>query len=79
MQLCVQTLFGLAHLHGNILREGWKNILDCIYKLFRARLLPEVMVQVCLSILPASLTLPSIAVELGRRFPPSRGKGLIVA
>lgn len=36
----------LAHRHGNLLREGWKNILDCLLCLYRARLLPESMVTV---------------------------------
>ena len=45
-QLAARTVFGLAHRHGDILREGWKNILDCMLQLYRARLLPKSMVEV---------------------------------
>ena len=45
-QLAAKTVFGLAHRHGDILREGWKNILDCLMQLYRAKLLPDVLVQV---------------------------------
>ena len=41
-QLAARTVFALAHRHGDILREGWKNILDCMLQLYRAKLLPEV-------------------------------------
>ena len=44
--LSLETLLSLAHHHGNLLREGWKNILDCLLALFGARLLPEGMVTV---------------------------------
>ena len=40
-QLATKTVFSLAHKHGDILRDGWKNIVECIVQLFRARLLPE--------------------------------------
>ena len=46
-KLAARTVFGLAHRHGDILREGWKNILDCMVQLYRARLLPDVLIQVC--------------------------------
>ncbi|XP_077999496.1 Golgi-specific brefeldin A-resistance guanine nucleotide exchange factor 1-like [Glandiceps talaboti] len=45
-QLAAKTVFALAHRHGDILREGWKNILDCMLQLYRAKLLPKVMVEV---------------------------------
>ncbi|KAL3876500.1 hypothetical protein ACJMK2_034342, partial [Sinanodonta woodiana] len=44
-QLAARTVFGLAHRHCNILREGWKNILDCMLQLYRAKLLPKPMVE----------------------------------
>ncbi|OQV24456.1 Golgi-specific brefeldin A-resistance guanine nucleotide exchange factor 1 [Hypsibius exemplaris] len=44
-QLATKTVFSLAHRHGDILREGWKNIVECIVQLFRARLLPEDFTQ----------------------------------
>ncbi|XP_057703518.1 Golgi-specific brefeldin A-resistance guanine nucleotide exchange factor 1 isoform X3 [Corythoichthys intestinalis] len=45
-QTAAKTVFDLAHQHGNILREGWKNILDSMLQLFRAELLPKAMVEV---------------------------------
>ncbi|ELU03437.1 hypothetical protein CAPTEDRAFT_227129 [Capitella teleta] len=45
-QLSARTVFNLAQSHGHILREGWKNILDCMLQLYRAKLLPEVLVKV---------------------------------
>ncbi|XP_052766160.1 Golgi-specific brefeldin A-resistance guanine nucleotide exchange factor 1-like isoform X2 [Mya arenaria] len=45
-QLSARTVFTLAHRHGDILREGWKNILDCMLQLYRAKLLPKCMVEV---------------------------------
>ncbi|PVD38476.1 hypothetical protein C0Q70_01091 [Pomacea canaliculata] len=45
-QLAGRTVFGLAHRHGDILREGWKNILDCMLQLFRAKLLPTSLIEV---------------------------------
>ena len=45
-QLSARTMFALAHRHGDILREGWKNIMDCMLQLFKAKLLPKSMVEV---------------------------------
>jgi brefeldin A-resistance guanine nucleotide exchange factor 1 len=45
-QLAARTVFSLAQSHGHILREGWKNILDCMLQLYRAKLLPEILVKV---------------------------------
>ncbi|KAH3746618.1 hypothetical protein DPMN_181027 [Dreissena polymorpha] len=45
-QLAARTVFTLAHRHGDILREGWKNILDCMLQLYRAKLLPKSMIEV---------------------------------
>ena len=46
VRISVQTMFSLAHHHGNMLREGWKKLLDCLLTLFTAKLLPECMVEV---------------------------------
>ena len=43
---CLLTTFSLAHQHGNNLREGWKNILDSLLTLYKAKLLPDELVQV---------------------------------
>uniref|UniRef100_S4RTD5 Golgi brefeldin A resistant guanine nucleotide exchange factor 1 n=1 Tax=Petromyzon marinus TaxID=7757 RepID=S4RTD5_PETMA len=45
-QLSAKTVFNLAHRHGDILREGWKNIMDSMLQIFRAKLLPKSMVEV---------------------------------
>ncbi|KAI5108102.1 Golgi-specific brefeldin A-resistance guanine nucleotide exchange factor 1 isoform X1, partial [Silurus meridionalis] len=45
-QIAAKTAFNLAHRHGDILREGWKNIMDAMLQLFRAELLPKSMVEV---------------------------------
>ena len=44
--MAAKTVFALAHRHGDILREGWKNILDCMMQLYRAKMLPEVLIIV---------------------------------
>jgi brefeldin A-resistance guanine nucleotide exchange factor 1 len=49
-KLAAQTVFSLTHRHGDILREGWKNILDCMIQLFRAKLLPKAMIEVYLCV-----------------------------
>ena len=61
MKISVQTMFSLTHHHGNMLREGWKNLLDCLLTLFLAKLLPECMVEV-------RPTVPSMnVVKLGKK------------
>ncbi|CAI5445758.1 unnamed protein product [Caenorhabditis angaria] len=45
-QLAVRTLFYLVHENGNILREGWRNLIEVLLQLFRARLLPSDLVEV---------------------------------
>lgn len=42
-QLAAKTVFYLVHSHGDIIRDGWKNILDIISQLFKAKLLPKVL------------------------------------
>ncbi|XP_065602290.1 Golgi-specific brefeldin A-resistance guanine nucleotide exchange factor 1 isoform X1 [Cyrtonyx montezumae] len=44
--IAAKTVFHLAHRHGDILREGWKNIMEALLQLFRAELLPKAMVEV---------------------------------
>ena len=45
-RLTARTRFSLAHTHGDILREGWKNILECILQLYKANLMPNSLYQV---------------------------------
>ncbi|CAF0877301.1 unnamed protein product [Brachionus calyciflorus] len=44
-QIACKTVFQLVHNHGDILRDGWKNILDCIIQLYKAKLLPKVLIE----------------------------------
>lgn len=44
--IAAKTVFHLSHRHGDILREGWKNIMEAMLQLFRAELLPKPMVEV---------------------------------
>nr|XP_009669649.1 PREDICTED: golgi-specific brefeldin A-resistance guanine nucleotide exchange factor 1 [Struthio camelus australis] len=44
--IAAKTVFHLAQRHGDILREGWKNIMEAMLQLFRAELLPKAMVEV---------------------------------
>uniref|UniRef100_A0A0N5A190 SEC7 domain-containing protein n=1 Tax=Parastrongyloides trichosuri TaxID=131310 RepID=A0A0N5A190_PARTI len=45
-QLAAKTMFQLVHTHGDILREGWRNVLDCIVYLFKFEMLPNVLIEV---------------------------------
>ncbi|XP_063985366.1 Golgi-specific brefeldin A-resistance guanine nucleotide exchange factor 1 [Diachasmimorpha longicaudata] len=40
-QLAARTLFKITHSHGNGIRASWKNIIDCMQTLYKARLLPQ--------------------------------------
>uniref|UniRef100_A0A1I8BH36 Uncharacterized protein n=2 Tax=Meloidogyne hapla TaxID=6305 RepID=A0A1I8BH36_MELHA len=44
-QMAVRALFELVHNYGDNLREGWKNVLDCLLYLLRANLLPSKLLQ----------------------------------
>ncbi|KAL1421274.1 hypothetical protein MTO96_023245 [Rhipicephalus appendiculatus] len=43
-QLVAKMVFGLAQRHGHILRDGWKNLVDCLLQLYKAKLLPRPLV-----------------------------------
>ena len=45
-RLAATVVFNIAHLHGDILRDGWKNIVECIIHLYKAKLLPTDLVEV---------------------------------
>ncbi|KAF7633734.1 hypothetical protein Mgra_00006913 [Meloidogyne graminicola] len=44
-QMAARVLFELIHNYGDNLREGWKNVLDCLLYLLRANLLPSKLLQ----------------------------------
>ncbi len=43
--LATKTVFGLAQKHGDILRDGWKNVTECLLQLFKCKLLPPAMME----------------------------------
>ena len=47
-QLSARTVFALAHKQGDILREGWQNLIVCILQLLKAKLLPPALTEVFL-------------------------------
>uniref|UniRef100_A0A8D8XWE5 Golgi-specific brefeldin A-resistance guanine nucleotide exchange factor 1 n=2 Tax=Cacopsylla melanoneura TaxID=428564 RepID=A0A8D8XWE5_9HEMI len=44
-RISTKTVFDWAHRHGDILREGWKPILECILQLYKWKLLPKILVE----------------------------------
>lgn len=45
-QLALKTVLALAKRHADMLRDGWRNLLDAILQLYHADLLPEVLTTV---------------------------------
>lgn len=45
-QLSIRTAFSLAHKQGDIVREGWNNLLVCIRQLLKAKMLPTSLTEV---------------------------------
>uniref|UniRef100_A0AAQ4Q5Y7 Golgi-specific brefeldin A-resistance guanine nucleotide exchange factor 1 n=1 Tax=Gasterosteus aculeatus aculeatus TaxID=481459 RepID=A0AAQ4Q5Y7_GASAC len=73
-QTAAKTVFDLAHRHGDILREGWKNIMDSMLQLFRSKLLPKAMVEV------EDFVEPSGKISLQREETPSnRGESAVLS
>ncbi|KAK3573798.1 hypothetical protein QTP86_032933 [Hemibagrus guttatus] len=73
-QMAAKTTFSLAHRHGDILREGWKNIMDAMLQLFRAELLPKSMVEV------EDFVEPNGKISLQREETPSnRGESAVLS
>ncbi|XP_056147557.1 Golgi-specific brefeldin A-resistance guanine nucleotide exchange factor 1 [Lampris incognitus] len=73
-QIAAKTVFHLAHRHGDILREGWKNIMESMLQLFRAELLPKAMVEV------EDFVEPNGKISLQREETPSnRGESAVLS
>ncbi|XP_039609053.1 Golgi-specific brefeldin A-resistance guanine nucleotide exchange factor 1 isoform X2 [Polypterus senegalus] len=73
-QLAAKTVFNLSHRHGDILREGWKNIMDSLLQLFRSELLPKAMVEV------EDFVEPSGKISLQREeTPANRGESAVMS
>ena len=45
-RLAARAVFTLSIRHGDIVREGWRNILELLLPLYRANLLPDEMIRV---------------------------------
>ena len=43
--LATRTVFSLVQRHGDILRDGWKNVTECLLQLFKCQLLPKTMME----------------------------------
>ena len=43
--LVTRALFSLSHKYGDIIREGWKHITECLLTLFKCQLLPQDMME----------------------------------
>ncbi|XP_012252835.2 Golgi-specific brefeldin A-resistance guanine nucleotide exchange factor 1 isoform X2 [Athalia rosae] len=44
-QLAARTLFEVTHRHGDALRASWRNVVDCLQAVYRARLLPRILTE----------------------------------
>jgi len=43
--LATRAVFSLTHKYGDILREGWRNLTECLLQLFKCQLLPKSMMD----------------------------------
>ena len=43
--MVAETLFSLVHKHGDVLRTGWKSVVDCILKFYRLNILADSLVE----------------------------------
>jgi len=60
-QSSCRLVFQLVHRHGDILREGWKNFVECLISLFKLQVLPKILTE------SEDFTEPSGRVSLIRR------------
>ncbi len=44
-QLAARLIFALVSAHADIMRDGWRSLLDCLIQLFHADLLPTELVE----------------------------------
>jgi brefeldin A-resistance guanine nucleotide exchange factor 1 len=45
-QISTHLMFQLIRKHGDNLRAGWKNVIDCVLQLFRMQALPQCLTMV---------------------------------
>ena len=69
-RLTARTMFTLAHTHGDILREGWKNILECILQLYKSNLMPNSLYQAF------DFVQGHVQIQLEERVPAKQDQGL---
>merc|ERR1719158_2802358 len=43
--LATRAVFSLTHKYGDILREGWKGVVECLLQLFNCKLLPQELME----------------------------------
>ena len=60
-QAACRAVFQHVHRHGDILREGWRNFVDCLVALFKLQVLPKILTE------SEDFTEPSGRVSLVRR------------
>ncbi|CAG7832914.1 unnamed protein product [Allacma fusca] len=60
-QAACRAVFQHVHRHGDILREGWRNFIDCLVALFKLQILPKILTE------SEDFTEPSGRVSLVRR------------
>lgn len=44
-QLAARTMFEVTHRHGDALRASWRNVVDSLQALYRAKLLPKILTE----------------------------------
>ncbi|XP_046623685.1 Golgi-specific brefeldin A-resistance guanine nucleotide exchange factor 1 [Neodiprion virginianus] len=44
-QLAARTLFEVTHRHGDALRASWRNVVDCLQAVYKAKLLPRILTE----------------------------------
>ncbi|RUS18465.1 hypothetical protein BC937DRAFT_88745 [Endogone sp. FLAS-F59071] len=77
-QLAAVVVFAVASEHGNVLREGWKNMLTMIKNLFISSLLPSSMLQVE-DFLAGSTSIPLKPKSAPQPKPQSRRDGSLLS
>lgn len=45
-QMATKLMFDLIHKHGDHLRAGWKNVIDCVLTLLKMQVLPQDLIMV---------------------------------
>ena len=65
-QLITETMFSLVQKHGDVLRDGWKQVVDCTLQFYRLNILPDSLVET------VDLLDPSTMIKLVSQETPSQ-------